>query len=81
MIGIYIVAAYIIGWFFTFCGVKLEGSCDYQESLIDSLREGHYWWILIPFVNVLAGIYFFCWGLTLFIKDKDLVDFIFGAKK
>ena len=97
MIVFYIIAHYLVVWLIMFSAVKLDNTCirrsfrsgesenDGWNYIIYDIKSGHWWWLIIPFVNLCAAIVYLIRGLTSYFSTKEdkfdnILTFMFGGK-
>ena len=89
MIIFYIIASYILSWLFTWIGVKLQQKCLKQgyiskdDIFTNELKDGYFWWIVIPIINVFAGLVWMFRGIWTYFTTygTDIVDILFGKNE
>jgi hypothetical protein len=95
----YIIAHYILVWLLVFFAVKLdnvkERSC-YETGeaysgwnyIMYDLKNGNWWWLIFPVVNVIAAIIYLIRGIVSYTSAKidkhswkRTLTFVFGGKE
>lgn len=102
MVVFYIVLSYLVTWFLVWIAVKLDNTKDVDcyssqpgKTIDDDelnyisydIKKGNYWWLVIPFINLLVAAIYLLRGIFTyfyynFSKEKVgvITDYLFGSK-
>jgi hypothetical protein len=95
-----------VSWFLVWISVKLDNTKDVEcwssepghardtnefNYILFDIKKGNYWWLLVPFINLIAAVIYLIRGIHSFFHynfkkvstkkyiDK-IIDFLFGPK-